>query len=452
MKTKLGCALIIALLAVPGCKQAGQKKLPPEVTTFAARKEAQAKELANRFRVEVSPNVWRYFNAAKHGDLAEVMALFEKLKKRAGQYEGSKADPGVTSEVWQTVLETHLACEQVGLGEPKYTTAFGQGIISSIPAGSIYFGGTDPGRGLVTLFCKSQETGDPFFTVTQNALADGLYLSYLRRIYGGRLYTPTTEDAQSAFNEYLLDAQVRMQNGKLKEGEDVKVVDNRVQVSGQVAVMAINALLAKVIFEKNPERECFVEESFPLDWMYPHLAPHGLIMVVHRQPVASIPAEEVEKDQQFWRERSREMVGDWLKPETPVNDVCEFAAKIFGRQELSEFRGDPKYVQNTNACAMFSKLRSAIAGVYAWRAAQAPEAAEKKRMIAAADFGFRQAYALCPYSPEAVFRYVSLLEGESRHKDALQVAQTSLRLTPKDERLKDLVSRLQKGGPAPIAR
>src|SRR5205823_7512376 len=119
--------------------------------------------------------------------------------------------------------------------------------------------------------------------------------------------------------------------------------------------------------------------------------------------------------------------------------------KVFARKELNGFHGDPKYVANTNACAMFSKLRSSIAGVYAWRAMKASDPVEKKRMIAAADFGFRQAYALCPYSPEAVFRYVNLLMGEARSEDALQVAEAALKVDSKNDQLKSLVQQLRKG-------
>ena len=45
---------------------------------------------------------------------------------------------------------------------------------------------------------------------------------------------------------------------QIKPGEDVRVVDNRISVSGQVAVMAINALLTKIIFDKNPTNEFYV--------------------------------------------------------------------------------------------------------------------------------------------------------------------------------------------------
>ena len=46
----------------------------------------------------------------------------------------------------------------------------------------------------------------------------------------------------------------------------------------------------------------------------------------------------------------------------------------------------------------------------------------------AADFAFRQAIALCPYSPEAVIRYANLLFSEQRFSDALVVAQTAAKM------------------------
>jgi hypothetical protein len=137
------------------------------------------------------------------------------------------------------------------------------------------------------------------------------------------------------------------------------------------------------------------------------------------------------------------MVGDWLKADTSVKEVCDFAERVYARKDLKNFRGDPKYVANTNATAMFSKLRSSIGGVYAWRATHASDSAEKKRMAQAADLAFRQAYALYPASPEAVFRYSDLLKEESRNREALQVAETALRVVGENKELKDLVGRLR---------
>ncbi|MCX6895996.1 MAG: DUF2723 domain-containing protein, partial [Verrucomicrobia bacterium] len=87
------------------------------------------------------------------------------------------------------------------------------------------------------------------------------------------IYIANPTDSQNCFNEYMADVQKRMQANQLRPGENVQVVDNRIQVNGQVAVMSINGLLTKVMFDKNPDHEFFIEESFPLDWMYPNLTP-----------------------------------------------------------------------------------------------------------------------------------------------------------------------------------
>jgi hypothetical protein len=58
--------------------------------------------------------------------------------------------------------------------------------------------------------------------------------------------------------------------------------------------------------------------------------------------------------------------------------------------------------------------------------------AEKARMTRAADFAYRQAFALCPYSPEAVYRYVDLLKGQKRISDAILVAETAAKFHPRE--------------------
>ena len=65
-------------------------------------------------------------------------------------------------------------------------------------------------------------------------------------------------------------------------------------------VIGIRELLTKTIFDKNPDREFYVEESFPLDWMYPYLEPHGLIMKINRQPLPEMSDEIVQRDRDYW--------------------------------------------------------------------------------------------------------------------------------------------------------
>jgi hypothetical protein len=106
--------------------------------------------------------------------------------------------------------------------------------------------------------------------------------------------------------------------------------------------------------------------------------------------------------------------------------------KVQLKQDFSGFKGDPQFVQNDYAQRMFSKFRLSIAGVYAWRcSAQCPPEYRQKTPAAQAaliretDFAFRQAWALCPYSPEAVYRYVNFLSSQNRAADALLVAETT---------------------------
>src|SRR5580693_2923612 len=114
------------------------------------------------------------------------------------------------------------------------------------------------------------------------------------------------------------------------------------------------------------------------------------------------------------------------------------------KKDLSGFTGDPQFVKNEYSCRMFSKLRSSIGGLYAWRAQHAADAGERSRMNDAADFAFRQAFALCPYSPEAVYRYVNLLLSEGRTADAILVAETAAKMPLLDgEQIRSLVTQLK---------
>jgi hypothetical protein len=449
----LGWAILAAGLLVAGCGKKHQLvfstlKDPANVAQlkqFVAEKQAQANASTN----EPAPGFAPFFAAAQTGDWLAVSNAFSDLRQHAGQYEGSgKTDERLRGTRWQAIIETWGAFEAFGAGDEKYSAAFGRDIVASIPPGSIYFGGTDPGRFVVTAMCKSQVNGDPFYVLTQNALADASYLQYLRDMYGSRIYVPTAEDSQRCFEDYTKDLDARKQKNQLKPGEDYRRDANgHVQVSGQIAVMQINGLLVKTIFDQNPKPEFYIEESFPFDWMYPQLEPHGLIFKLDRQPMAKLPDDIVQTDHEYWAKYVQPMIGGWLTDDTPVADVAAFAEKTFGRHNYSGFTGDRSFVENTYAHRMFSKLRSSSAGVYAWRVSHAAGAEDKERMAREADFAFRQAWALCPYSAEAVYRYVNFLLEQKRVDDALLVAETAAKLypanDPSESQLRSLIQSLK---------
>jgi hypothetical protein len=437
MKTtikSLGAVILGGGLFISGCAKkqmtSFQSLKNPEVAarlkSFVAEKEAQANAATNQMPSEFKS----FFNAAAKGDWLTVSNAFVEFRKHAGQYDHSgKTDERLRGTAWQAVLETWGALDAFGEGDEKYSAAYGNDIIDSIPPGSIYFGGTDPGRFLITAMQKSHVNGDPFFTLTQNALADSTYLEYLHGMYGAKIYTPTDEESKKCFQDYMQDVAQRRSKNQLKPGENVTVgADGKIQVSGQMAVVQIDGMLAQIIFDKNPDREFYIEESFPFDWLYPYLEPHGLIFKINHQPLPGLSDEIVGQDHDYWRSLVRPMIGDWLTDDTSVGEIAAFAKKTFGKQDFSGFTGDPRFIQNAYSHRMFSKLRSSIAGFYAWRLKQATDAAEKDRMAREADFAFRQAWALCPDSLEAIFRYVNLLMEQKRIADALIVAETAAQM------------------------
>ena len=264
------------------------------------------------------------------------------------------------------------------------------------------------------------------------------------------IYIPSPQDSQDCFQQYTEDVARRQQLGQLKPGEDVHNDNGRVQVSGQVAVMMINGLLCKVIFDHNPTNDFYVEESFPLDWMYPYETPSGIIMKINRNPIPSLSNDVFTKDHEFWSKYSDRLIGNWITYDTSVKEIADFAQKVYLGNNYAGFKGDRKFIRDDDAQKAFSKLRSSIGGMYAWRLGRdcPPEYAPKNNgdlqtLVRETDFAFKQAFAFCPYSPEAVFRYVNFLLQFNRLDDALIVAQTCIKLDPYNPQVDGLIKQLQ---------
>jgi hypothetical protein len=451
MKTtaKIAGSILFALgLAVSGCQKQSSHSVwqsinDPAITnqlkSFISEKQAQA----DSAKGTAFPGFDSFMAAAQRGDREAVGRLGNQIEKQAMQANSDSRWHNTRMQVLKEMIGTYDA---FGDSDAKYSALYGNEIIQSIPPGSIYFGGTDPGRFIITALQPSQVKGDPFFTLTQNALADGTYLDYLRAMYGDRIYIPTAEDSQKCFDDYYTDVQERMKNNQLQPGENVFVdpTTGKMQVSGQVSVMMINGLIVKVIFDKETNREFYLEESFPLAWMYPYLEPHGLIFKLNHQPLTELSDDIVDRDHDYWSKTISPMIGDWLQEDTSIADIAAFNEKVFLNHDFSGFTGDTNFILTGYAHRMYSKERSSAGGLYAWRADHTKDRSGKEHMSRAADFAFRQAWALCPYSPEAVFRYVQFLMGEQRSADALLVAETAAKFPGIDGRPNDAVKGLVK--------
>ena len=415
-------------------------------------------------------------------------------------------------------------------GHDMFTPPYG--IYPEMTRNAIVFGGTDPGRFVPTymIFCESFvppqcKPMDPNFDrrdvylITQNALADGTYLQYLRGQYfrsaqqdplffqellrgptertdnyytnflarlagvildgpltrrGARIearwrkeevyppkeiYIPSGDDLQNCFADYQEDVARRAQLNQLMPGEVVVPVTNAngqvsIQLAGQFAVMRINGMLCKVIFDHNPDNEFYVEESFPLDWMFPYETPFGVIMKINRHVVPSYSPEIFQKDHEFWSKYSERLIGNWITYDTSVREIADFAEKVYLHRNFSGFKGSRKFIRDDHAQQAFSKLRSSIAGLYAWRLGalsgvptppefQTKSETERAALIRETDFAFKQSFAFCPYSPEAIFRYINFLAMFNRIDDAIIAAQTCLDFDPYNDQVANLVKQLQ---------
>ncbi|MGO8764992.1 MAG: hypothetical protein ACLQSR_07645 [Limisphaerales bacterium] len=308
-----------------------------QLKQFLAAQETQSRALAKQDGIKLPSDFDAFYQAAETGNWRDATNFFGQMRKRLD------GDSSLRGSWWSATLDAYGAFVAFPPGD-KYAIAFGNDIIQSIPAGSIYFGGADPGRFAVTPLMESHADGKPFFMLSQNPLTDVTYLHYLRAMYGGEIHTLTDEDWQRSSQDYKTDAQRRFAHDQqfpnepkqIEPGEEVRRDSNgQIQVSGYMALIGVREILTKTIFDKNPDREFYLEESFPFNWMYPYLEPHGLILKINRHPLPELSDEIVQRDRDYWANYLTPLIGGWLKPDTTIEEVAAFAEKIHVLKDLS---------------------------------------------------------------------------------------------------------------------
>ena len=268
---------------------------------------------------------------------------------------------------------------------------------------AIFFGGTDPGRFVPTYMIYSADVRSDVYLITQNALADNTYMNVMRDLYGDRIWIPAQPDSALAFQRYVDEVRA----GKRPKNAELLIRDGRVQISGALGVMEINGILAQMIFEHNNyKHDFYVEESYVIRWMYPYSSPHGLIMKINSKR-APLHPRNVRDDGDFW---------DWY---------------------VRRLLADPKFNRDVVAKKSFSKLRSAIAGLYSFHG-RWPNA----------ERAFHQARLLYPLSPEANFRLAQeVLLRQSRFNEAADLIADFKRRDPrsnKTDQFAKQINRLRK--------
>jgi len=236
--------------------------------------------------------------------------------------------------------------------------------------------------------------GSPdIYIITQNALADNSYTDYIRAIYGQAIKLPTTQDVNRAFQSYA---------GRIPQNAGVTVdKSGKVSVQGVQGVMEINGIIAKSIFEMNKDKHDFyVEESYVIDWMYPYLAPCGVIMRLMPDKI-KLTDDMIASDTHYWESLCRELLG----------------------------RSD--FAQDVMAQKAFSKLRCAQAGIYAFHS-----------RYDLAEAAFKQALELYIVSPETNFRLADLYLKQGKAEQAREVMALYHSKEPGDKKAGDFIKKI----------
>ncbi|MCR5750677.1 MAG: hypothetical protein K6G91_01820 [Kiritimatiellae bacterium] len=248
---------------------------------------------------------------------------------------------------------------------------------------ALYFGGTDLGRYIPETLVLNDGVRPDVSVVTQNCLADGNYMAVIRERYGKKCAIPSEDEHRDAFRKFVEG----VQSGKIDARDAVTIGDGKATITGTLAVMKLNEILAKHVFEKNKGKHAmYVQESYHVEWMYDYMTPHGLVTKLNAEKSGAVSKAEVRESAEFW---------DWMTKRLISNK--EFAQR---RAESCRKGADGKMDSNHRLVVRdFSKLRLTHAKLYS-RAKNGAAFAE----------AIRQAVAIDPLEPETGWYYSWLLK------------------------------------------
>src|SRR5262245_37416951 len=117
-----------------------------ELKRFIAEKCSQMRAETRAPDHPMSPESSSFFTAVERRDWPGLFDAIAAMDRTMREGKSQAAPCAIYPVEWAVVNEISAALEEFVAGEEQYAIAFGRDIINSIPPGSIYFGGTDPGR------------------------------------------------------------------------------------------------------------------------------------------------------------------------------------------------------------------------------------------------------------------------------------------------------------------
>ena len=375
------------------------------IASFAKIKMAQIIAISQKRQIPVPPEFNELMAAAERADWPQVSNVYERVRLRSAWWAGSKPDTKISNELWHPFHETYFAFRLLRELGADNAERYVDDVLSNIPAGGVFFAGTDPGRFLCTLFRDVR--GKPDITIiTQNALAESTYVNYLHDVICSEnsICIPQSSEACRAYRQFIEDSNA----GHMPDG--VKIENGRICCSNNVAgMMGINGILAKLIFDQNKDKHPFyVEESYVIPWMYPYLSPAGVIMKLNQEP---LPAPQ--QDPKLWQNIIKQ----------------DF---VFGGQFFTNYYARTAIQQNIYAKDTYCKMRCAMAGIYEFRG-----------MVNAAEAAYQQAITFSPANPEASFRLSNLYLRLNQPDKSIQTLRTLSHALPDNQLVREALQQYE---------
>jgi tetratricopeptide (TPR) repeat protein len=280
-----------------------------KLTLFAKKHRAIVHKIADYHHLAVPSDVDRFFAAVEAGNWDEAHRIYHLLRGGDQQQPGNGSGSEDLRPFWRPILEAYGAAQQAHLWPAQQLLDYGNSILGSLEPGMVYVGGTDPGCFIPTMLNETSDGGQ-HIVFTQNALADSTYLDYLRFIYGDQFNTPTAADALNAFDQYLADAQQRLDHDTQSPNEPKQVLpdENFIVANGAItgatgatAEMGINDLIMQKFLEQNPDLSVAMESSFPLKVTEAGAVPFGSIMELGvNDGAGAITADTAAQTSGYW--------------------------------------------------------------------------------------------------------------------------------------------------------
>src|SRR5262245_19123190 len=289
-----------------------------KVNQFGRNRREIVRAIGRRLNKDVPSEVEKFFEAIESGQWEDIDAQWRVLATHSAQYEYSTNHWEHLDPFWPAVLDAYGVAEQAHLWPAQKLLDYGNAVLGSLRPGMVYVGGTDSGRWIPELLNETSG-GEPHIIVTQNAFADSRYLDFVNDLYSDRMSTLTQDESKRAFEAYVNDAQKRLEHDQqfpdepkqILPGEDIQVVDGKVVVKGQVAVMAINGRLLQMLMQKNPDMSFAIEQSYPFRDTYADALPLGPLMELNaRNDQNTFTAERAIESLDYWRNAAQQIFSD----------------------------------------------------------------------------------------------------------------------------------------------